>query len=434
MGATRVSLAPRLQVVVISLGYLSAAIQLVYAGTSQCNGGLCSIAEDHVVSKRTVGQYGPWTSWSLCYRGTQTRERLCQFGCTGPNQYDQDKRPCPSASTGSIVVTTWGKPTDSNSNTETESPATSSSHAPGTRPVTIIPAFTTRHVKTPPAKATTPRRTMTIHPITDSNESTTAAATTSASHKHTGPFATTAVNGQAPTTTPRRIHHITPAARATTDSTSRTDNYNLRITVAISSALVGSLLLVAVVACWRRLHLEQMEQRRQLMQPEATQPEYHGLPGTRQTSSFPAPPPTYHDAFQIDSQQIQAASPPPLSTSIRGANGTSGARDETTEDGRPRPPPSFATATLTPPRPVPPPPPPPPPPTSPSSVTGTGRAGGGGRNGSVGAPPGPSAAAREKSHVAYIVSHLKSAVTADELIEDEETCLDTEALLGRSGV
>ena len=83
----------------------------------------------------------------------------------------------------------------------------------------------------------------------------------------------------------------------------RTEERNLRIIVACSSGLIGSLLLSAVIACWRRLQLEQQEQQRQLLQPEATEPRYHGL--NDQRTLRVAPPPTYHETYHLDISQIE---------------------------------------------------------------------------------------------------------------------------------
>ena len=50
-----------------------------------------------------------------------------------------------------------------------------------------------------------------------------------------------------------------------------TDPSNLVITVAVSSALVGLLLCVAIIACWRRLHLEQRRAYHRSEEDDATQ-------------------------------------------------------------------------------------------------------------------------------------------------------------------
>lgn len=49
-----------------------------------------------------------------------------------------------------------------------------------------------------------------------------------------------------------------------------TDPSNLVITVAVSSALVGLLLCVAIIACWRRLHLEQRGSNQRSEDDDAT--------------------------------------------------------------------------------------------------------------------------------------------------------------------
>ena len=49
------------------------------------------------------------------------------------------------------------------------------------------------------------------------------------------------------------------------------DPSNLVITVAVSSALVGLLLCVAIIACWRRLHIEQRGTNQRSEDEEATQ-------------------------------------------------------------------------------------------------------------------------------------------------------------------
>ena len=47
--------------------------------------------------------------------------------------------------------------------------------------------------------------------------------------------------------------------------------------IGVSIALIGSVLTVALVACWYRLQREQAAARRQLAQPDATEASYHGL-------------------------------------------------------------------------------------------------------------------------------------------------------------
>ena len=178
-----------------------------------------------------------------------------------------------------------------------------------------------------------------------------------------------------------------------------------------------------------------MEQRRQLMQPEATQPEYHGLQNTPQ-SSFPAPPPTYHDAFRLDAQRIQTTPAPSSSLPTaapsgnhREDNSRMAAEDNTTVDtsGLRQPPPPFVTTVpdssnvpLTPP---PPPPPTPPPNSSTPSTSSNSRS----------RRLLSSLAARQKSHQAYIVSQVSQGMTADEVLDEDEqeepTSGDTESLL-----
>lgn len=104
----------------------------------------------------------------------------------------------------------------------------------------------------------------------------------------------------------------------------QTEEYNLRIIVAISSSLIGSLLLSAVLACWRRLYLEQLEQQRQLLHPEATEPRYHGL--SDQHILRVAPPPTYHETFQIDVSRVSQTENVALSS------GSSSAQDSGSSD------------------------------------------------------------------------------------------------------